>query len=191
MIYLAVRRQERKAFAEKLGHRGAPFPRVGTAAGLAERTVALKSKSQACDSNLISESERAFASRRSSDLPASKFLLRERRWLRDEILLLPSRSCTHIHTPKAIMNTFAGVRLGLWCWFYFCALLAWVRSRSPFFAHPFPHLAHTEIACHALRSSRPPSSDVPRTTLACTPLRPLSSSSQACSETRSSLSGKL
>ncbi|GAA5960807.1 hypothetical protein JCM8115_000160 [Rhodotorula mucilaginosa] len=28
------------------------------------------------------------------------------------------------------MNTFAGVRLGLWCWFYFCALLAWVLAAA-------------------------------------------------------------
>lgn len=110
--------------------------------------------------------------------------------MRDEILLLPSHSCTPSYTLKAIMNTFAGVRLGLWCWFYFCALLAWVRCLSSL-RSSLPALAHTGPACCAIRSSRPPLSDVPRTTLACTPLRPSSSSSQACSETRSSLSGKL
>ncbi|GAA5878932.1 hypothetical protein JCM3774_000663 [Rhodotorula dairenensis] len=28
------------------------------------------------------------------------------------------------------MNTLAAVRLGLWCWFYFCCLLAWVLAAA-------------------------------------------------------------
>lgn len=102
------------------------------------------------------------------------------------LLLCPFRTASPTNPASTAMNTLAGVRLGLWCWVYFCCLLAWV---SPLFLSRFIS-ARPLTRLVPVRSSRLPSLAAPKTTLVSMPPRQSSSSSPVSSETLFSRSGE-